>query len=98
MEKMTLEAIRHSGDEAPMNIRRGLVRIWVVLTALLLIPLGIGIHQEWLRVNELHEVEIKGHRFKISEAAFDQLPPWEHYQVLSRIAWLNGLENPYDNA
>jgi hypothetical protein len=75
-----------------MNIRRGLIRIWVVLTVLQLIPLGIAIHQEWLRANELHEVEIKGHRFQISKPAFDQLLEGERNQVLARIAWLNGLE------
>jgi hypothetical protein len=56
-----------------MNIRRGLIRIWVVLTALLLIPLGIAIHQEWLWANQLQELEIGGHRFKVSKGALTEM-------------------------
>ena len=88
-----------------MNIRRGLVRIWIVLTALLLIPLGIPVFQDWEDANGLKEVEIPAcsaasqetqrceeRRFKVSKGAFEELLPWEQYHVLSRIAELNGIK------
>jgi len=74
-----------------MNIRRGLIRIWVVLTVLLPISLVIGVYLVWGDADRFDEVEVgDGYRFKISKGAFDELPALERYQVLKRIAWLNG--------
>ena len=75
-----------------MNIRRGLIRIWVVLTALLLIPLGIETYQNWVRANRVYEVEIENHRFNVSGAVMEGLPELERNQVIHRIAWLNGIQ------
>ena len=55
-----------------MNIRRGLIRIWVVLTALLLIPLGFIVYQEWDTAQRVYKVTIEGHPFRLSGAAIDQ--------------------------
>jgi hypothetical protein len=75
-----------------MNIRRGLIRIWVVLTVLLLLPLGIAVYLEWESANQFGEVEVGGHQFKVSMNAFYELRPLERYQVLKRIGWLNGID------
>jgi hypothetical protein len=81
-----------SFDERIMNIRRGLFRVWVVLTALLLLTFGASIHQEWLRENQVYGVEIGNGRLEVSRVVFEKLLPWERYQVLDRMAWLNGIQ------
>jgi hypothetical protein len=74
-----------------MNIRRGLIRIWVVLTALLLTPLGITTYQNWVRAGHVYEVEIEKHRFEVSGTIMEGLPELERNQVINRIAWLKGI-------
>jgi hypothetical protein len=44
-----------------MNIRRGLVRIWIVLSALLIIPLALITYQNWVRASHVYGVEVEKH-------------------------------------
>jgi hypothetical protein len=73
-----------------MNIRRGLIRLWVVLTVLLLIPVGITTYQNWVRASHVHEVEVEKHRFRVSGTIIG-LPEAERNWVIHRIAWLKGF-------
>jgi hypothetical protein len=63
-----------------MRMRRSLVRIWVGITALLLIFLGL---------TTLPEIQ-RAQRFARAQEKLAILPPIERLQVLDRIAWLNG--------
>jgi hypothetical protein len=63
-----------------MRMRRSLVRIWVGITALLIIFLGLTTFPEINRAQ----------RFEKAQAAQANLPRLERLQVLDRIAWLNG--------
>jgi hypothetical protein len=63
-----------------MRMRRSLVRIWVGITALLLIFLGLTTFPEINRAR----------RFENAQATLANLAPAERLQVLDRIAWLNG--------
>ena len=73
-----------------MNIRRGLIRIWVVLSALLLIPLVSATYENWVEANRDHAVEIDKHWFFVSRTIMG-LPEVERNQVIHRISWLKGI-------
>ena len=73
-----------------MNIRQGLIRIWVVLSVLLLIPHCITSYQNWDRANHVYEVEVEKHRFNVSGTIMG-LPELERNWVIHRIAWLKGI-------
>src|SRR5262245_35285307 len=63
-----------------MGLRRSLLRIWVGITALLLIFLGL---------TTLPEIQ-RAQRYERAHRNLTNLPPSERLQVLDRIAWLNG--------
>jgi hypothetical protein len=77
-----------------MNIRRGLIRIWVVLSVLLLIPLCLDTYQHWVMVNDVYEVEVADHRFNVSGMVVMGLAEVERNQVINRMAWLRGIHGP----
>jgi hypothetical protein len=66
-----------------MRMRRSLVRIWVGITALLLI---------FLTLTTLPEIQ-RAQRFERAHEKLVILPTIERLQVLDRIAWLNGQSN-----
>jgi hypothetical protein len=63
-----------------MGLRRSLLRIWVGITALLLL---------FLTLTTFPEIQ-RAQRFERAQTNLTNLPPIERLQVLDRIAWLNG--------
>ena len=63
-----------------MGLRRSLLRIWVGITALLLLFLALTTFPEIQRAQ----------RFERAQVHLMNLPPMERMHVLDRIAWLNG--------
>jgi hypothetical protein len=63
-----------------MRMRQSLVRIWVGITALLLV---------FLTLTTLPEIQ-RAQRFERAQEKLVILPTIERLQVLDRIAWLNG--------